>query len=206
MTELEILMALAVSLLAANLIATLWVNERIRGAIRELTRRTQEAALARLEAKREELARGVAIRPDEVLPKLGQLALEATGENAEISRVAEVVAKPFPAIVTFGKGGLRYIFSPTPPEAALKARDGLLRDGGRAIRVFPIDASTSGLTATAELAAVWDHLAEKFELPLEERPIQRSVRWYLYVLPPGRKHPSLLRQAVAKLRGRMLLR
>ncbi len=51
------------------------------------------------------------------------------------------------------------------------------------MQVFTVDAATSGLTATAELAKIWQLLAEEWGIPMEERVIQRALRWYLYVVP-----------------------
>lgn len=181
----DLLLFLAVLLLAANLVATLLVNERIRQAIRDLARQTAEIGLARLEAKREELVRAVSVRREEIVPRLGQFALEATGENAGIDQVIKAVSRPFPAIVALGKGFAQYVFSPTPPDTARKAKE-LLGERPGKVPVFPIDAAVSGLTATAELAAIWHLLAEDWRIPVEERAIQRGVRWYLYVVPAPR--------------------
>ncbi len=68
-TMTDLLLTLAVLLLATNLVATPWVNERIRRAIRDLTRRTVEIGLARLDAKREEMSRSVTVRREEIVSK-----------------------------------------------------------------------------------------------------------------------------------------
>lgn len=182
----DLLLTLAVLLLAANLVATLWVNERIRYAINRLAQEILEIGLARLEAKRAEIIRAVSVQREEIVPKLGQLALEATGESAGIDQVIKVVTKPFPAIVALGRDFAQYVFSPTPPEVVRKVGRDLLGERPSKVPVFSIDAAVSSLTATAELSAIWHLLAEDWQIPVEERAIQRSVRWYLYVVPAPR--------------------
>ncbi len=180
----DTLLTVVALLLLANLVLTLLVNERIRRAIREGTRQARDIGLARLEALREQLNREVVVRPDEdeIVSRLGRFALEASGEQSGIDQVIRVTARPAPAIVALGRDFAHYVFTTAAPE--------MLRDGSgpferpRRGRVpsYPIDAATSGLTAAAELAAIWTLLAEQHVRP-EERVLPRTARWYLYVVP-----------------------
>lgn len=178
----DLLLTLTVLLLAANLVLMLLTNERIRNAIRDGNRQALEIGLARLEAKREEMARTVSVHPHEVVPLLNRLALEATGEQAGIDQVIKITASPVPAMVALGKGYQHYTFTPAPLESARRA-DGLLGDRPHKVPAHPINASTSGLTAVAELAAAWSLLAQEAALPPEQRVLPRTTQWYLYVVP-----------------------
>lgn len=177
----DTLLTIVALLLLANLVLTLLANERIRNAIRQGNRQALDLGLARLEALREQLNRQVAVRPDEVVSRLGRFALEATGEQSGIDQVIRVTAKPAPAVVALGKDYAHYVFTPAAPEVARQA-DGLLGDHPRRVRVYPVDAATSGLTAAAELAAIWTLLAAQHVRP-EERVLPRTARWYLYLVP-----------------------
>lgn len=178
----ELLLTLVVLLLAANLVLVLLTNERIRNAIREGNRQAMELGLARLEARREELARTVTVQQHEVVPRLGRFALEATGQQAGIDQVIRVTASPAPAMVALGREFHHYVFTTATPQVARRA-NGLLGDRPRKTLVHPIDASTSGLTAAAELAAIWTLLAQEHRIPIEQQALPRTARWYLYVVP-----------------------
>ncbi len=178
----ELLLTLVVLLLAVNLVLVLLTNERIRNAIREGNRQALDLGLARLEARREELARTVTVHRHEVVSRLGRFALEATGEQAGIDQVIRVTASPVPALVALGKNFDHYVFTTAAPEVARQA-DGLLGDRPRRVPAYPIDASTSGLTAAAELAAIWTLLAQENGIPVEQQALPRTARWYLYVVP-----------------------
>jgi hypothetical protein len=188
----ETLLTIVALLLLADLVLTLLANERIRNAIRAGNRQALDLGLARLEALREQLEKDVTVRLEEAAGRLGRFALEATGEQAGIDQVIRVTARPAPALVALGRGFAHYVFTTAPPEVARRA-DGLLGDRPRRVRGLPIDASTSGLTAAAELSTLWTLLAEKTRVPLEDRALPRASRWYLYVVPqppgerPGRR-------------------
>jgi len=186
----EILLFFAVLLLAANLILEVLIGSRIRRAIQGLTRQTREIGLARLEVKREELARSVTVSPQDVVPLLARLAMEATGEQSGIDQVIGISAVPSPAIIALGKGFAHYIFSPTPPEMARRMK-GILGDQPRKVPVYTIDATTSGLVAPAELAAIWNILALENGLPADQRVLPRAHQWYLYIVPQPRGRKPL---------------
>jgi hypothetical protein len=186
----ETLLSIVSLLLLANLALTLLANERIRNAIRAGNRQALEVGLARLEALREQLEKEVSVRPDEAVARLGRFALEATGEHAGIDQVIRLAARPAPVLVALGKDFAHYTFTTAPPEVARSA-NGLLGDRPRRVPGLPIDASTSGLTAAAELSAIWSLLAEGSNIPLEDRVLPRSARWYLYVVPqPAGERPG----------------
>lgn len=176
----DTLLTIVALLLLANLVLTLLANERIRNAIRQANRQALDLGLARLEALREQLNRQVTVQPDEVVSRLQRLALEATGEQSGIDQVIRVVAQPA-ALVALGKDYAQYVFTPAAPEIARRA-NGLLGDSPRRVRAYTIDAATSGLTAAAELSAIWTLLAGQHLRP-EERVLPRTNRWYLYVVP-----------------------
>jgi hypothetical protein len=188
----ETLLTIVTLLLLADLVLTLLANERIRNAIRAGNRQALDLGLARLEALREQLERDVAVRLEEAAERLGRFALEATGEQAGIDQVIRVDARPAPALVALGRGFAHYVFTTAPPHIARRA-DGLLGDRPRKAPTFSIDASTSGITAAAELSALWTLLAEKTGVPVKDRALPRTARWYLYVVPqpagerPGRR-------------------
>jgi len=132
----------------------------------------------------------VAVAPDEVVPRLGRFALEATGEHAGIDQVIRVAALPAPVMAALGRDFAHYTFTTAPPEVARRA-NGLLGDRPHRVPGLPIDASTSGLTAAAELSAIWSLLAEGKNVPLQDRVLPRSARWYLYVVPqPAGEKPG----------------
>jgi hypothetical protein len=186
----EILLLFAVLLLAANLILEILIGSRIRRAIQDLTRQTREIGLARLEVKREELARSVTVSPQDVVPLLARLAMEATGEQSGIDQVIGISATPSPAIIALGRDFAHYIFSPTPPETARRTMGGILGDRPRKVPAYPIDATTSGL-ALAELAAIWNILALENGLPVDQRVLPRVHQWYLYIVPQPRGRKPL---------------
>jgi hypothetical protein len=186
----ETLLTIVTLLLLANLVLTLLANERIRNAIRAGNRQALEIGLARLEALREQLEKEVYVRPDEAVTRLGRFALEAAGEHAGIDQVIRVAARPAPVLVALGKEFAHYVFTTAPPEVARSA-NGLLGDRPRRVRGLSIDASTSGLTAAAELSTIWSLMAEGTSIPLEDRVLPRSARWYLYVVPqPAGERPG----------------
>ena len=152
-------------------------------AIRAGNRRAAEIDLARLDALREQLERQVEVQPDEVVARLGRFALEATGERAGIDQVIRIVSRPVPAVVALGRDFANYVFTTAPPKVARRDKGGLLGDNPRRTPDYPIDASTSGLTAATELAAIWTLLASEQGIRPEERVLPRSARWYLYVVP-----------------------
>ena len=160
-----------------------WGLERIRNAIRENTRQQKRLGLAQLEAMRELLEQQVSVQPGEVVGRLGRLALEATGEQAGIDQVIRTTSRPAPTIVALGRGFAEFVFTSAPLDVARRAR--LLGDHPRRARAYPVDASTSGLTAAAELAAIWTMLAENraSPIPAEDRVVPRSACWVLYVVP-----------------------
>jgi hypothetical protein len=178
----DTLLTIVSLLLLANLALTLLANERIRSAIRAGNRQALEIGLARLEALREQMEKEVSVQPGEAVARLGRFALEATGEHAGIDQVIRVAARPAPVLVALGKDFAHYTFTTAPPEVA-RCADGLLGDRPRRVPGLPIDASTSGLTAAAELSAIWSLLAEGSNIPLQDRVLPRSARWYLYVVP-----------------------
>jgi len=185
----ETLLLFAVLLLAANLILDILTGSRIRRAIQDLARQTREIGLARLEVRREELARSVTVSPQDVVPLLARFALEATGEQSGIDQVIGISTTPSPAIITLGKDFAHYVFSPTPPEVARRTMKGILGDRPGKIPAYSIDATTSGLVAPAELAAIWNILALENGLPVDQRVLPRVHQWYLYIVPQlrGRK-------------------
>ena len=179
----ETLLTIVALLLLTNLVLTLLANERIRNAIRQGNRQALDLGLARLEALREQLNRQVVVQPEEIVSRLGRLALEATGEPAGIDQVLRVLGQPFPAVVALGKNFAEYIFSPVAPDRI----DGLLGLRSR-YRALPINATTS-LTATAELAAIWTMLAGQHLQP-EDRVLPRTTSWYLYIVPQSGPRPG----------------
>ena len=186
----ETLLVLVVLLLSANLVLELLANERIRNGIRAGNRQALDIGLARLDALRQQLEKEVFVQAGEVVSRLGRLALEATGARAGIDQVIRVVTQPVPAVVALGKDFAHYVFTTASPDVARRA-DGLLGDRPRKVPAFPIDASTSGLTAAAELAAIWTLLAEDGGVRVEERVLPRTSRWHLYVVPqPAGKQPG----------------
>jgi hypothetical protein len=186
----ETLLTIVSLLLLADLVLTLLANERIRDAIHAGNRQALEIGLARLEALREQLEKEVSVRPDEVVARLGRFALEATGKHAGIDQVIRIAARPAPVLVALGKDFAHYTFTTAPPQVARSANS-LLGDRPRRVPEFPIDASTSGLTAAAELSAIWSLLAEGSNIPVEDRVLPRSARWYLYVVPqPAGERPG----------------
>jgi len=158
-----------------------WGLERIRNAIRENTRQQKRLGLAQLEAMRELLEQQVSVQPGEVVGRLGRLALEATGEQAGIDQVIRTTSRPAPTIVALGRGFAEFVFTSAPLDVARRAR--LLGDHPRKVKVYPIDATTSGLTVAAELAAIWELQAGSSGVPTEERVVPKSTCWYLYVVP-----------------------
>ena len=170
------------AVLAFNGVATLLLATTVRAG----NRQALHIGLARLEAVREQLERQVVVEAGEVVGRLGRLALEATGERAGIDQVIGLHASPVPAIVTLGRGFAHYVFTTANPKVARRV-EGLLGERPRKARSYPIDASTSGLTAAAELAEIWRELAG--ERGVGQTLLPRTARWYLYVVeqPTGKQ-------------------
>lgn len=153
-------------------------------------RRAAKIGLAQLDAMREQLEQKVSVRLDEVVGRLGRFALEATGSRAGIDQVIDVVSRPHPAMTALGQDLARYVFTTAPRHSAGE----LLGDNPRLAQSYPIDASTSGLTAATELAAIWTLLAEERGTKPEELVLPRSTCWYLHIVPRPAPKKLKLRQ------------
>jgi hypothetical protein len=174
----------AVLALVAGLVFNGFASLVQTAAIRAGNRTAEEMGLVQLDAARQRLEQQVEVPKGEEVDRLGRFALEATGEWAAIDQVIQVAARPAPLVAALGKEFAHYVFSTAPPKVAQRLE--ILGERPRRVPVFTIDASTSGLTAAKELAAIWTNLAEaeEFDVPQVERVLPRTARWYLYVVSP----------------------
>lgn len=146
-------------------------GERIRNAIREGTRQMRETALKEIALRREELARTVSVAPDEVIPRLNQIALDVTGEPAGIDQIIRVEFDP-PCLVALGKDFAEYVFAP----------DGII-EVQRGVRSYPIDDLSSHLFVVEELETIYRLLACQHAARPDEIALPRVENWTLSVVP-----------------------
>ena len=150
-------------------------GERIRNAIREGTRQMRELGIKEIALRRQELAQTIHVAPEEVVPRLNQIALDVTGEPAGIDQVIRVEAEP-PCLVVLGKDFAEYVFAP----------DGAERKRQKRIKSYLVDALTSHLFVVEELEAIYRLLVQEHTARPDEIALPRTERWELAVVPQTR--------------------
>jgi hypothetical protein len=150
-------------------------GERIRNAIREGTRQMRELGIKKLALRRQELAQTISVAPpEEVIPRLNQIALDVTGEPAGIDQVLRVETEP-PCLVALGKDFAEYAFAPDGPGKKQKR-----------VRRYRIDALSADLFVVEELEAIYRLLARERTARPDEIALPRTERWELIVTPQSR--------------------
>ena len=152
-------------------------GERIRNAIREGTRLMRELGIKEIALRRRELAQAIRVAPEEVIPRLNQIALDVTGEPAGIDQVIRVETEP-PCLVALGKDFAEYVFA---PDGSGKRQKG--------IKTYRIDALTADLFVVEEMEAIYRLLAGERTARPDEIALPRTESWTLSVVPqaPARR-------------------
>lgn len=128
------------------------------------------------------------IGPDDIVPRLGQLAFDASGERPEIDQILRAVGSPIPAILALGQGFHTYVFTPASPRVFRRHLKHLFGGPMKIRGGFRINANTSGPTVLHELERIWEIVAVEHGVPVPQRALPRTRQWWLYVVsPPGRQ-------------------
>jgi hypothetical protein len=149
-------------------------GERIRNAIREGTRQMRELGIKDLALRRRDLAQAIRVTPDEVIPRLNQIALDVTGEPAHIDQVIRVEAEP-PCLVALGRGFAEYAFAPDGPGKKQKG-----------IKRYRIDALSADLFVVEELETIYRLLVREHTARPDEVALPRTESWELTMTPQSR--------------------